>query len=125
MIVVLHIIKRKDCYVRNSKAFLLRMGVVEMLLIMHTGCIEISPLVQGGREGSLSTVTNTIYHGCAYKDDLWESHWSAGGDRVHALYSVRAKYNWWYALAAVCSFGIYMPLDLEWRYDLGKEQYKQ
>lgn len=107
------------------KECLLKTVVVGMVLLAHTGCVGVSPLVQGGREGNLSAVTNTSYHGCAYKDDLWESHWSAGGDHVHALYSVRPKYNWWYALVAVCSFGIYMPLDLEWRYDLGKEDDKR
>ena len=89
-------------------------------LLCFVGCLEVKPLVQGGRSGSLSCVTNAVYHGCAYCDAPWGGGWTAGGDRQHALYSVRPKYNWYYALAAVCTFGIYMPIDLEWRYDLGE-----
>lgn len=86
------------------------------------GCIEVDPLLQGGRKGSLSSVTNTTYHGCAYSSEPWGREWTAGGDRRHALYSVRAKYNWWYALVATCTFGVYMPMDLEWRYDMGERK---
>ena len=85
------------------------------------GCIETKPLLQGRRDGTASIATNTVYHGCGYKDDFWMCHWSAGGDRQHHLLSVRTKYNYWYALATVLSFGIYMPVDLEWKYDFGNE----
>lgn len=85
------------------------------------GCIEVDPLLEGGRQGPLSVMTNATYHGCAYCDRPWFSTWTGGGNRTNALFSVRAKYNWWYALAAVCTFGAYMPMDLEWRYDLGTE----
>ena len=84
-------------------------------------CVETKPLLQGRRDGSASGVTNIVYHGCGYKNDFWMRHWNAGGDRQHHLFSVRPKYNYWYALAAVLSFGIYMPIDLEWSYDLGSE----
>lgn len=95
--------------------------VVSIAVLSLTGCIETKPLLQGRRDGSASVVTNVVYHGCGYKDDLWMCHWNAGGDRQHHLLSVRPKYNYWYALATVLSFGIYMPVDLEWRYDLGGE----
>ena len=90
------------------------------------GCVEIDPLLQGGRKGSLSSVTNVTYRGCAYSETPWFQEWTVGGDRRHSLYSVRPKYNWWYALVAVVTFGVYMPMDLEWRYDMGerKEQGK-
>ena len=81
------------------------------------GCVETKPLLQGRRDGTASVTTNMVYHGCGYKD-----HWNAGGNRQHHLLSVRPKYNYWYALAAVLSFGIYMPVDLEWKYDLGDER---
>lgn len=90
-------------------------------ILSCASCIETQPLLQGRRDGSASVVTNTVYHGCGYKDDFWMRHWNAGGDHRHHLLSVRSKYNYWYALAAVLSFGIYMPVDLEWRYDLGGE----
>jgi hypothetical protein len=99
------------------RCFVLVVGIVLFCIV---GCLEVDPLIQGGRKGSLSCVTNAVYHGCAYRDAPWCGGWTAGGDRRHALYSVRAKYNWFYALAAVCTFGAYMPMDLEWRYDLGK-----
>ena len=86
------------------------------------GCIETKPLLQGRRDGSASGVTNMVYHGCGYKDNFWMRHWNAGGNRQYHLLSVRPKYNYWYALAAVLSFGIYMPVDLEWKYDLGNER---
>ena len=91
-------------------------------LLCFVGCLEVHPLVQGGRTGNLSCVTNAVYHGCAYCDKPWGGHWTAGGDRQHALCSVRPKYNLFYALAAVCTFGVYMPMDLEWRYDLGEKE---
>jgi len=84
------------------------------------GCIEVDPLVQGGSDGTLSTVTNFTYHGSAYRSTPWIGRWTGGGDLVHPLASVRPKYNWWYAFLATCSFGLYMPIDLEWRYDLGE-----
>lgn len=91
-------------------------------LFCISGCIEVNPLVQGKRSCSLSCVTNAVYHGCAYSDAPWGGSWTAGGDRRHTLYSVRSKYNWFYALTAVCTFGAYMPMDLEWRYDLAGEE---
>ena len=93
-----------------------------IVLLCAVGCLEVNPLVQGGRTGSISCLTNAVYHGCAYCDAPWGGGWTGGGDRQHALYSVRPKYNWFYALAAVCTFGAYMPMDLEWRYDLGVEE---
>lgn len=50
------------------------------------------------------------------------SHWNAGGDRQRHLLSVRPKYNYWYALATVLSFGLYMPIELEWNYDFSSER---
>ncbi len=90
--------------------------------LVLAGCIETKPLLQGRRDGSASVATNMVYHGCGYNDDSWMRHWNAGGDRQHHLLSVRPKYNYWYALATVLSFGIYMPIDLEWKYDLGNER---
>lgn len=90
--------------------------------LVCAGCIEVDPLIQGGRKGCVTPMTNAVYHGCAYSGKPWGGYWTAGGDREHAVYSVRAKYNIWYALAAVCSFGLYMPMDIEWRYDLGDEK---
>ena len=96
-------------------------AIVALLAVFcMVGCIEVKPLVEGGRTGSLSCVTNAVYHGCAYCSAPWGGGWTGGGDRQHALYSVRPKYNWFYALSAVCTFGAYMPMDLEWRYDLGE-----
>lgn len=40
-------------------------------LLCFVGCLEVKPLVQGGRSGSLSCVTNAVYHGCAYRDAPW------------------------------------------------------
>lgn len=104
----------------KTERFCAMLSLIALLCLV--GCIEVHPLVQGGRTGSLSCVTNAVYHGCAYRDAPWSGGWTAGGDRQHALYSVRAKYNWFYALAAVCSFGAYMPIDLEWRYDIGGKE---
>ena len=95
------------------------MACIAMLLLVS--CVETKPLLQGRRDGSASVVTNVVYHGCGYKDDFWMRHWNAGGNRQHHLLSVRPKYNYWYALAAVLSFGLYMPLDIEWKYDLGRK----
>ena len=95
--------------------------VVSIAVLSLTGCIETKPLLQGRRDGTASVTTNRVYHGCGYKDDLWMRHWNAGGDRQHHLLSVRPKYNYWFALATVLSFGIYMPVNLEWSYDLGSE----
>lgn len=100
-----------------------RLGVAAGIAVLCcAGCIEVDPLLQGGRKGSLSSVTNTTYHGCAYSSEPWFQEWTAGGDRRHALYSVRPKYNLWYALVATCTFGAYMPIDLEWRYDMGEKK---
>lgn len=109
----------KEPHKRNKR--LKRAVAVSIAMLSLTGCIETKPLLQGRRDGTASLTTNRVYHGCGYKDDLWMCHWNAGGDRQHHLLSVRPKYNYWYALATVLSFGIYMPVDLEWRYDLGSE----
>lgn len=99
-------------------------AVVALYIAILTlvGCIETKPLLQGRRVGTASIATNMVYHGCGYKDDFWMCHWNAGGDRQHHLLSVRSKYNYWYALATVLSFGIYMPIDLEWKYDVGSDR---
>lgn len=96
-------------------------AIVYAVALLFASCVETKPLLLGRRDGPASCVTNMVYHGCGYKDDFWMRHWNAGGDRQHHLLSVRPKYNYWHALAAVLSFGIYMPIDLEWRYDLGSE----
>lgn len=93
-----------------------------LILLSFASCIETKPLLQGRRDGRASIVTNIVYHGCGYKDDLWMSHWNAGGDRQRHLLSVRPKYNYWYALATVLSFGLYMPIELEWNYDFSSER---
>lgn len=92
-----------------------------VVFLLMSGCVEVDPSIQGRRSGSLSPMTNTVYHGCGYTEGPWGEPWNAGGDRRHSLYSVRMKYNVWYAVAAVCSLGLYMPMDMEWRYDLGEE----
>jgi len=93
-----------------------------LILLAFASCIETKPLLQGRRDGSTSIVTNVVYHGCGYKDDFWMCHWNAGGNRQHHLLTVRPKCNYWYALATVLSFGIYMPIELEWNYDLGNDR---
>lgn len=98
------------------KSVVIVAGVVFLGL---AGCIEVDPLMQGSRVGSVSPMTNTVYHGWGYSDKPWGSYWPNGGDSEHPLYSVRAKYNWWYALTAVLTFGLYMPMDIEWCYDYG------
>lgn len=97
-----------------------RIGIAAgIAFLCFAGCLEVDPLVQGIRNGSATAVTNTVYHGWAYSDKPWGSYWTNGGDVEHPLFSVRAKYNWWYALAAVLTFGLYMPMDIEWCYDVG------
>jgi hypothetical protein len=109
----------KEPHKRNKR--LKRAVAVSIAMLSLTGCIETKPLLQGRRDGTASLTTNRVYHGCGYKDDLWMCHWNAGGNRQHHLFFVRPKYNYWYALAAVLSFGFYMPLDIEWKYDLGRK----
>ena len=70
-----------------QRCFVLAVGFV---LLCTVGCIEVDPLIQGGRKGSLSCVTNAVYHGCAYRDAPWCGGWTAGGNRELAIHSVRA-----------------------------------
>ena len=91
--------------------------VVVALLGLFGGCLEVDPLVQGRPTQQMFDLRSERYHGCAYKSDLWESEWANGGDQDHTLHFVRPKYNYWYAWATVLSFGLWMPMDLEWRYN--------
>ncbi len=88
-----------------------------MALLMFSGCLEIDPLVQGAPTKEQFDMESRCYLGSAYRDRPYGKDWLDGGDQDHTLFSVRPKYNYWYAWATVLSFGIVMPMDIEWKYN--------
>ena len=88
-----------------------------LMLVMCVGCLEVDPLIQGAPTKEQFAVRSCCYLGSAYRDRPYCCYWADGGDQDHTLFSVRPKYNYWYAWVTILSFGAIMPLDLEWRYN--------
>ena len=55
------------------------------------------------------------YDGSLWKDTLWENdNQIVVEDKHHTLAAVRVRTNYFYALATVLTFGLWVPMDLEW-----------
>ena len=93
-----------------------KMIIGMVMASLLSGCIEISPLIQGAPSQEQSPMQSCCYWGSAYKERPY-SYWADGGDLDNTLFSVRPKYNYWYAWVTVLSFGIVMPMDIEWKYN--------
>ena len=90
--------------------------LVGLVISVCTGCIEIDPLIQGAPSREQYPCMSCCYWGSAYKNRPY-SYWADGGDQDHTLFSVRPKYNYWYAWITILSFGALMPIDIEWKYN--------
>lgn len=71
-----------------------------------------------GREDTTIVLTNSYnqvrYDGCFWNDRLWEDDWEEKKDRRNSLKLVRVRIKPWQSLAAVASFGWWVPMYLEW-----------
>ena len=61
-----------------------------------------------------------IYHGCAYDGvlwncRLWEKEWVSNKSPTNTLCYVKIEQNYLHSLAAVLSFGIWMPQRVTWQ----------
>lgn len=94
------------------------LGIASSLsIVLCNGCLEVDPLIQGAPSKEQSAMQSGCYLGSAYWDGPYCCEWAFGGDQDHTLYSVRPKYNYWYAWTTVLTFGLVMPIDLEWKYN--------
>jgi len=102
---------------RHMKKVITGISIASLL----SGCIEIDPLVQGAPAKEQFPMQSCSYWGSAYRDRPY-SPWADGGDNDHTLFSVRSKYNYWYAWVTVLSFGVLMPMDIEWKYNKDQDR---
>ena len=85
-------------------------GVVMLTL---SGCMTAK---LSGLERASDPIREEIYHGKGWqRGRSWCSCWEDEKSCDRTLGSVQVKYNYLHALVAVLSFGVYMPIEIDYR----------
>ena len=86
---------------------------VLLVVLSLSGCMTAK---LSGLERSSDPIKEEIYHGKGWhRGRSWCGCWDDEKSCDRTLGSVQVKYNYLYALAAVLSFGIYMPIEIDYR----------
>lgn len=87
-----------------------------VLLAATFGCTTMAPVsgyetdaVACGQKGG-----SDRYDGCFWNDRLWEENWLTKKSTNQTLKVVRCRLAAWQSIAAVATFGVWVPMYVEW-----------
>jgi hypothetical protein len=103
------------------------MNMTKRRLLIIAGALAIGAMIFGcnnfmvcGFQDDPVDWDTEIYHGCAYDGvlwncRLWEEEWVSNKSPTNTLCCVKIEQNYLHSLAAVLSFGIWMPQRVTWQ----------
>lgn len=104
---------RKDAIVDRRFTHLQTVACGIMTALVMSGCMTAK---LSGLERASDPIKEEIYHGNGWcRGRSWCSAWDDEKSCDRTLGSVQVKYNYLHALAAVLSFGTYMPVEIDHR----------
>jgi len=92
------------------------------IVLAAVGCSTVVP-VSGHEIGdsALCSIGSDRYDGCFWNDRLWEEDWLTKKDTERTLKIVRTRIKPWQSIAAVFTFGIWVPVYVEWELNGAEE----
>ena len=99
-----------------------RLIYAAMIVCAAAGCSTVVT-VSGyeDSESSLCARGSDRYDGCFWNDRLWEDDWLTKKDPDRTLKIVRTRIKPWQPIAAVFSFGLWVPVYVEWELNGGAQ----
>ena len=86
------------------------------IILAAVGCSTVVP-VSGYEDGNVTTTCargSDRYDGCFWNNRLWEDDWLTKKDTERTLKTVRTRIMPWQPVVAVFSFGLWVPVYVEW-----------